>query len=158
MNLNATLIIEVVSFLILIGLLTKLLYRPLLNFLDERARGIKEAVEEADKNRNLAQAHLGEARKHLEQTREEALEIKEKAKVEAEEARVRLLDIAQTQAKELKEEMRQELTEEVEKVSKELKKKLGELSVMIAEKVLGREIKEKDQRKLIEETLKELER
>lgn len=158
MNLNMTLIIEVLSFLILIGLLTKLLYRPMLNFLDERAKRIKEAVESAEKNRKLAQINLEEALRHLEQAKEEALEIKKKAKAEAEEARAKLLDIAQTQARELREKMRQELAEEENRVTKELRRKLGELSVMIAEKVLAREIKDRDQRGFIDETLKELEK
>jgi F-type H+-transporting ATPase subunit b len=158
MNLNATLIVEVLSFLILVGLLTKLLYRPLLSFLDERAQRIKEAIEEAEKNRNLAQAHLDSALREINKAKEEALEIKKKAKIESEEARKRLLDTAQTQARELREKMRQELTEEENRLTKELRRKLGELSIMIAEKLLAREIKDKDQKKLIDETLKELER
>ena len=54
MNINATLIIQLVSFLILAGLLAKFFYRPLTEFLDKRAGQVQSVIEEAKNDQQQA--------------------------------------------------------------------------------------------------------
>ena len=55
MNLNATLIIQVISFLILVWLLVKILYRPFLSFLDKRSQKVHNMLQETRENQQRAE-------------------------------------------------------------------------------------------------------
>ncbi len=156
MNLNFTLILQVISFLILMAVLTRLLYRPLLNFLDRRAKSIRENIEEAGRERERAKEHLERSQAALRHAREEALRIKELSGKEASEQRRRALSEASKEADRMSTKAKEDLAREVQRARAELKKEALDISVLMAEKVLGKEIKKKDQARLIEEGIDEI--
>ena len=155
MNLNFTLILQVISFLILMAVLTRLLYRPLLNFLDRRAKSIRENIE-AGRERERATEHLERSQAALRHAREEALRIKELSGKEASEQRRRALSEASKEADRMSAKAKEDLAREVQRARAELKKEALDISVLMAEKVLGKEIKKKDQARLIEEGIDEI--
>jgi F-type H+-transporting ATPase subunit b len=156
MNLNATLIIEIASFLILMFLLVRLLYRPILKFLDERALSIKRLVEEAEKARDQAQQELLDAQRQLANARQGALQLRERAQIDVASQRRRILEEAQAQAKKIVEQAKQELVREARQAKAGLLKEIAEISLKIAHKVLSREVKKEDHEKLIEQLVEEI--
>ena len=70
MNLNFTLVLQILSFLALLSLLTKLLYRPLAKYLDERADNIRELTEGAERDRKKAESYFETSRKELRDAKE----------------------------------------------------------------------------------------
>lgn len=156
MNLNATLIIEVASFLVLLGLLVKFLYRPLLNILDKRAREVREITQKIQENLKLAEKERAEARRLLAESKEQALRIKERVSLDAERSRQQIIDQAKEESKRLLQAFEQEIASETKKAKEKLKDEAINLSLIIAEKILHRKFTSGDQKRLIEELTEEI--
>lgn len=84
-NLNMTLLIQAVNFLILITVLYKFLFTPLTQFLATRADGIKRSLEEAKAAREAAAQTQKEYEAQILATRREAAAMRESAIREVEE-------------------------------------------------------------------------
>lgn len=155
MNLNATLIIEVLSFLILLGVLIKFLFKPLLNIMDRRAASIEKTLKDAENFRNEANERSENAREALEKTRAEIIRMKESSRLQADEARRRIIEDAKKEALRIIEGSKREVDKEVMMARKSLGKEIAGFSIRIAEKLLKREIKDKEHEKLIDDSIKE---
>ncbi len=147
---------QLVILLLLLFLLAKFAWKPILNSLSEREEGIQNALDEADNARkemqNLQadnQRLLNEARAERDEMLKEAREMKNKmiedAKEEANEAASKLMAQAQAAIQ----------TEKKAAIS-DLKSQVANLSIEIAEKVVRDELSNKDkQEKLVESMLGE---
>ena len=82
-NLNYTLILTIINFLILVYVLKKLFWGPLTKFLDDRARGIEDSIRAAEVNREEAQRLIEQQEEALRQARTEAKEIVDRGIAEA---------------------------------------------------------------------------
>lgn len=158
MNLNLTLVIEIISFLLLLFLLTKLLYKPLLKVLDERSGRVKQWLDEARVNHEQAQTLVSQAKNELEKSKEEALKIKQDTKIESDKMRQCLLEEAKKEAQRLILGTREEVERKIALAKKELREEIADLSIEIATKILGREINENDHKRIIEEGIKQISR
>lgn len=156
MNLNATLIIEVLSFLILLGLLIKFLYRPVLNILDKRARQIQEANKEIQENLASTEKERARAEQILAESRSEALKIKEQVNLDAELIRQKIINQAKDKAARVLRASQQEIVNETQKAKEKIKAEVIDLSLKTAEQILRRNISHKDQKRLIKELTKEI--
>ena len=150
------LIAQIINFLILLLILYKFLYKPILHLLENRKEKIEKSLrdalkleEELTKTKEFKEQELGKAKREaqqiIEQTQKNAetlgQELKEKTKKEVEKLVI---------------EAKSRVAEEKEKMLTEVKKEATFLVVAAAEKVVGKIIDEKTQRKLIEETLEEV--
>ncbi len=156
MNLNATLIIEVLSFLILLLVLIKFLYRPVLDMLDKRAAAIREASEEIQQGLNSAKSEQARAEQILVESRRRALRIKEKAGLDAELARRQALSQTKEEVARMLHSGRQEINQEVRKAREKIKGEIIDLSFKQAEQILRRKFSPEDQKQMLEELTKEL--
>ena len=156
MNLNATLIFEVISFLILVAILAKYAYRPLLKFLDERSGQVKATLEEAEKKKIEAEKKLSLSQKELDWARGQALAIQESAKRQSEELGEKILGEAEKKASSLITQSRKDILQETQQAKINLRTFIAGVSVSIASKILKREINEKDDSRIIEEGIKDL--
>lgn len=144
------------SFAILLFILKKFAWKPILGAITEREEGIKDALASAEKAKiemqNLTADNeriLKEARAEREALLKEAREIKTKMIADAK-------DEAQTQAGKMIEQAKTAIESEKKAAMAELKNQVAELSVDIAEKVVRAELSNKDkQLKLVEDILKE---
>jgi F-type H+-transporting ATPase subunit b len=98
MNFNATLIIQVVSFLILFALLVKFLYRPFLDFMDKRSNKVKKWLDEAYDNREQAEERIKESERHLKEAKDQILKLRKQAEIQADEHRQGILKDAKEEA------------------------------------------------------------
>ena len=157
MNLNFTLVLEILSFLILLGLLVKFLYRPVTKYLDERAMEISEATKNAKKYEEKARFHAGASEKTLNEAKEESIKIRKEARRLADGERRRIIEEAKKEARFLMEKSVDEFGREKEELIKNLRKDVATISADIAGRILGREISEKDHERLIKDSIEELE-
>jgi F-type H+-transporting ATPase subunit b len=146
-----------VLFLALLFLLRKFAWRPILDSVNEREEGIRNALasaEEAKKEMQNLQANneqlIKEARAERDAMMKEAREIKEKmiadAKDEAKEVAAKLIQNAQAS-----------IEQEKQAALSELKSQVAELSIGIAETVVKKELSSKeDQLKLVEGILEDV--
>jgi F-type H+-transporting ATPase subunit b len=147
---------QTILFILLILLLKKFAWKPILNAVNEREEGIKNALAEADKARQEMQninadneRILKEARTERDGMLKEAREIKNNLIEEAKEE-------AKTQANKLIEQAKTSIQSEKLAAIADLKNQVAELSMNIAEKVVKDELSNKDkQLKLVEQMLKE---
>jgi F-type H+-transporting ATPase subunit b len=139
-NLDLTLVIQMVNFVVLLLILNRFLYKPVLNILDER----KGRIQESEKNvRELGEetARQWEAyEKQLQEARLSATAERERLKGEGLEAERKLLDEVRTEAARAVEEARGQLQTEMTKAKDALRAQADGLAVDIAQKILGRSL------------------
>ena len=151
----STLIAQIVSFLVLFGLLYFFAYKPILRMFDERSQRIKESVEQAAKVKEEATAAEEENRKKLEAAAKEGQEAIARAMRAGDEARQRAQQEAQVEAAGLVEKARQEIQRERDEVIGELRQEFADLAVAAAEKVIEKSLDKEAHRELIEKVLDE---
>jgi F-type H+-transporting ATPase subunit b len=135
-NLSFTLVVQMISFLILLYILNKVLYKPLLGFLDKRAEDIKRSMDEAKNSEEGAQEVLVQARKELEESRREANAIKEQAKEIGEGERKKIIDQARADAEHISAKAKKDIETELDQGREFLKQQAGTMAISIAEKVI----------------------
>lgn len=147
---------QMILFLLLLFLLKKFAWKPILDALNSREEGIKTALDEADKARqemvDLKSSNeqiLKEARIERDTLLKDARMIKDKMITEAK-------DEAKAQSNKIIEQAKQTIENEKLAAITELKNQVAELSIGIAEKIMKDELSNKDKQvKLIDKMLKE---
>jgi len=147
---------SLVMFLILLALLRKFAWGPLMNVMKEREDHISNEIDIAEKNRTDAERMTKEAQEELKNARQDAKSIVEDAKKAGKEQQQEIVEQARTEAERIKESARQDIENEKEKAIQALQDKVGSLSVQIASKVIEKELSEQDQEKLINEYIQEV--
>ena len=145
-----------ITFLVLLFILRKFAWKPILGAVSEREEGIKDALASAEKARqemeNLQADNeriLKEARAERETMLKEARELKAKMISDAKEE-------AQNQASKMIEQAQAAIDSEKKAAMAELKSHVAGLSIEIAEKVVRDELSNKDKQiKLVEDMLGE---
>ncbi len=146
-----TLIMQWLNFGILLFLLYKFLYKPLLSFLDKRAETIKATMEEAVNGKESALKLLEEYKEKIAGIEKEADKIFNDARKKALGEKERIIKSARDEAEKIIAGAKREINLESEKARAELKKEISSMVIMCASKVLEREVKLSDHEKLIEE-------
>ncbi|WP_299058997.1 F0F1 ATP synthase subunit B [uncultured Polaribacter sp.] len=148
---------QLIILIILIVLLGKFAWKPILNSLEERETGIEDALQAAENARKEMQnlnadneRLLKEARAERDAMMKEAREISDKliadAKEDAKEVTTKLIENAQAS-----------IQQEKQAALAEIKKSVAELSIGIAESVIKKELSnKKDQLDLVEGILKDV--
>lgn len=156
MNINLTLVIQMLVFAAFVWFTMKFVWPPLQKALDERQRKIAEGLSAAERGRReleLAQHRITDDIKHA---KIQAAEIIEKANFRAaqliEEAKEEARQQVEHQAKVASEH----LAQEVNRAKESLRKEIGRLAVAGAEKILMREIDEKRSSLLIDNLIEEI--
>ena len=144
----------IITFLILLGLLSKFAWKPLLNVLEKRENGIARSLEEAEKARIKLESLTSEGDEIIAKARSEAQAILSEGKKVSEQLKESTLlkakEVATANLKEAKEQIKLEK----EKAIAEIKGEVVGLSFSIAEKLVKKNLNEKDNKSLINESLK----
>jgi len=158
MNINFTLVLQIISFLILLGSLGKFLYRPLMKYLEERAKEANDILDSARQAEEKAKEYADRTQQALDAAKYEALKIKDETRRLADKERLDTISQAREEAHRLIEEAKKQVKKEEQDATKRVKTKIGDLSLEIAAKILGREISEVDHKQLIDNSIEEIER
>ena len=148
---------QIILFVALLLLLRKFAWKPILNALNDREDGIKNALAEADKARQEMlninadnERILNEARAERDGMLKEARDMKTNLIEEAK-------DEAKAQANKLVEQAKTTIENEKLAAIKDIKSQVANLSIDIAEKVVKEELSNKDkQLKLVDQLLGEI--
>ncbi|MBB6453959.1 F-type H+-transporting ATPase subunit b [Salirhabdus euzebyi] len=147
---------SLIIFVVLLALLKKFAWGPLMGIMIEREQHIANEIDTAEKNRSEAERLAKEAQEQIKATRQDAQEIIENAKQTAKSQEQSIITAARQEAERIKESARQEIEQEKDKAIQALQDQVASLSVRIASKVIEKELSEKDQEKLINEYIKEV--
>ena len=150
-----TTIVTLVTFVILLALLKKFAWGPLKEVMDKRERDINKDIDDAEQAKINAQKLEEENRKTLKETQDEVQRILDDAKVQARKQHEEIIHEANVRANGMIETAQSEINSEKERALADINNQVSELSVLIASKVLRKEISEQDQKALVEKYLKE---
>lgn len=150
------LLAQIVNFLLLLFILRKFLYTPVLRMLKKRRDTIAQSLKNAEEIEHRLQQIHAEREATLRQAHEEVTRILDKATLHAEALTREMHDKAQKDVDKLLERTKATLEQERIAMYADLKAKITSLVVLTFERVAGKVLTEKDQKELIERSVKEL--
>ena len=145
-----------VIFGVVVFILGKFAWGPILSGLTAREKFIRTALEEAQRDRAEAEARLKEYADKLNAARGEATAIVEEARRDADTVKRRLEEDANNEAAKIVERARREITLAKQTAVKELYSLSAKLTTEVAAKILRREITPQDHERLIRESIDRL--
>lgn len=146
----------VLTFLLLLFILKKLAWKPILSALDERENAIKESLEKAEKAKEEAQKMFAENQASIAKAEEEARKIVAESRAYAEKLKEQLLNDSKQQAQKLLEDAKKEIEQKKEETFNELKNQIAEIAVGAAEKIMMQNLDKNSQDKLVEKYIQEI--
>jgi F-type H+-transporting ATPase subunit b len=144
------------TFLLLLVVLSKFAWGPIVKMLDERERTIRDAIEQAKKERAEAERMLAEQKASLAAAQREAAALAQSSKQEVEALRADLTARARKEADDLVAAARKQIQEEKAKALGELRGQVADLAIDAARRLIQSSLDEKAQRALVEEYISQL--
>lgn len=148
---------QVVNFLVILVVLQKLLYKPILSMLEKRKKEIADGVAMTQKIREDEDKLKEKVEKALTKAREDALAIIEDAKKQGKEVEKEVVSEAQDQARSIIERAKGEATEHRKASEAKIRREAVDLAVIMAKRLLGSIMSAKEQHALIAKRTKDLE-
>ncbi|MEA5059680.1 MAG: F0F1 ATP synthase subunit B [Candidatus Pelethousia sp.] len=151
MQLNVSdIILHLVNIVVLYLLLRLLIYKPVRKFMDNRAARVQAQMDEATRINEEAHQKQAEYEQRLAAMEEEASNKMQEANRAASEAAAAITAQAQEEAKTILEQAQTEADQQRETIQRQVRPQIVDISVDIAEKLLGREVSREDNRALID--------
>jgi len=147
----------ILTFLVLLALLAKYAWKPLLEALDNRQQSIRKALDDAWKAKQQLEAIHAESAKLLAQARTEAAEIVSRSRSDADRFREEMKEKARAEGAALMRNAERSIELETTRAMQQIRQEAVDISVGIASKLLQRNISKEDNERLIEETFRQLE-
>lgn len=150
-----TIIFSIANFLILMGVLTKFLYRPFLDLLDKRKQSIKDAFDNADMTNRKADEKLEAYNKKIANVEAEGRDIIKNARVRADEQAQMIVDEAGKKAEDMIKQAQTQIERERQQALQEMRQQITELSMMAAVKIVEKELETTGQDRIIDEIIEQ---
>ena len=140
-----------VSFFILLILLKKVAFPPILQGMKKREETIKQQLDEAQKTKKEAETLLDDYKRQLADARSEAQKIINEGKGLGESMRKEIIQKAQEESNQIVKRAQEEIELQKHKALMELQEKIADLSIMAASKVISKTLNPEDHRRLVED-------
>lgn len=144
------------TFVILLLILKKMAWGPILQALEEREKKIKDSLEKADLTQKETEAAIAKNQEILESAKREAQAFLAKSRATAESTKEEILQRAHDEAVNMLEKAKREIASEREKAIEEIRNEAADLSISIASKLIGRSLSEDDHKNIIERSLQKM--
>ena len=135
-----TMLIQMVIFLALVFVLNILLYKPILSIIDRRKKQLEESESEIKLFNESVEKRVVEYEEKLKQAKVKATEAKKEIIQEGANQAKNIVDVVRNEIPVMARDFQQKMDKEVEKAKLILDSHSRELSVQIAQKVLGRPV------------------
>ena len=155
-NINSTMLWEVINFLVLLWLLKKYLYKPMTDMLDKRKNRIESDLEEAKQKKKEAEELKEKYENELKNAREKAQEIVEEAENRGKEKAEEIVKKAREDAERVKERNMEEIAQAKEEALDELRNEVASISLMTASKFLKEKLDEEKHKELVNNYIENL--
>jgi len=141
-------------FLLVVVILGKFAWGPVLALLQERERFIHKSLADAKRDREEAEARLREYAAKIQTARVEAGAIVEEARRDAERLREDLKQRARTEADTMIQNAERQISLQTQRAIQEIRREAVDLSVAIASKIIQRNLTKEDNQRLIDEAIR----
>jgi F-type H+-transporting ATPase subunit b len=147
----------ILTFLILVALLARFAWRPLLQALERRQATIAQSLEDAQRARQELERLQRESVQIMAQARAEAESMLARSRSDAEALREELKQKARTEAAGIVKNAERQIQLETARAVQQIRHEAVDLSVAIASKILRRQVTREDNEALIQDALKQVE-
>jgi F-type H+-transporting ATPase subunit b len=147
----------IATFLILLWLLAKFAWRPLLEALERRQETIRKSLDDAHQAKQDLERLNAESRKILTEARVQAEQILSQTRSDATRLRDELKQKAQAEAAGVMKNAERQIEMETARAVQQIRNEAVDISIAIASKLLDRNVSREDNERLIEETFKQIE-
>ena len=147
----------IVTFLVLVALLAKFAWRPLLKALEERQASIRQSLDDARQAKQELERLRVESAQILATARGEAEAIVSRTRADADRLREELKQKARAEAATIVKNAEQQIQLETSRALQQIRQEAVDLSLAVASKLLQRNVSKADNERLIEETFAQLE-
>jgi F-type H+-transporting ATPase subunit b len=143
-------------FLVTMWVLKKLAFPRIQAALDKRANAIRDNIEASERQRREADKLLAEYRARLQEAREQADDIVSRARKAGETAKTEATQEGRAKREELLAAARRDIEAETRRSLERIRKEVADLTVLTTEKVARKTLDSADHKRLIEESLQEV--
>jgi F-type H+-transporting ATPase subunit b len=153
---GAFLLAQIVNFFILLFLLKKFVFPPIVNMLDDRKKRIAEGLTAADAARREAEEERKQLMAQIEAERAEAQQRVAAASAQAERVKEDILAEARQEAEAIKTSAIEEAEAEKQRILAEAHKQIAELAMLATERIVRKGLDEKTQHEIIDDFLSQV--
>ena len=151
-----TILAQMLNFFILVWILARFAYKPLVSMMQERKERIAKDLADAEAARNEAEQFKADYAAQIANARQEAQQIVEKAHHQAKLSTAEEVAAARSQIETEKERARQDIAIERDRAMNSLRNEVVSLSVAMAGKVVAKDMNSETNTKLIEDAIRQL--
>jgi len=145
-----------VTFVILLIILKKFAWKPILTALEQRENAIRESLEKAEKAKEDAQKVLDQNQLNLSKAEEESKQIINQSRAYAEKLKEQIAQESKVQAKKMIEEASAEIERKKDAAFAELKNQIVEIAISAAEKLLRENLNKETQTRIVDKYIGEI--
>ncbi len=145
-----------ITFFIVMGILARKAWGPMIDALDKRQADIRTALDAADRARAESEQLETKYQEQLQASRKEGQKVLNDARAAAEKLRIELEEAARKKSADLVAKARDQIVVERDQALREIRATVVDLSLSIAGKVVERNLTTQDNRKLVEESLRQI--
>ena len=146
----------ILTFLVLLALLAKFAWRPLLQALEQRSETIRKSLDDAKQARVELERLNQESARILKEARGQAEAIISAGRADAERLREELRVTARGEAEGIVKNAERQIQLETARALQQIRHEAADLSVMIASKLIQRNLSKEDNQRLIEDALSQV--
>jgi F-type H+-transporting ATPase subunit b len=146
----------IITFLVLLSVMKKFAWKPILEMLEEREAKIRTALDEADRARVEAAEMLKQNEKNLSRAEEEYQKMIREGKALAEKLKEDIVAKAKQQAQQEVKLATEEIQRNVDAAKLQLRAEVADLAIKATEKILEETLDEKKQKQLIDSVMNQL--
>ena len=158
LDINGTLIAEIIAFLLMLGVLARWVYPPIVRAAEARQNQIKQQLEQAEKARQDAEARLNAAQEEITKARVQAGQIIEQANRAAERIQQEAQEKAREEARRIVEAASRDIDAERQRAIQAIRLQMADLVTEAVRRIVGESLDGERHRKLIEATIEQVEK
>jgi F-type H+-transporting ATPase subunit b len=155
-DINGTVIVEILTFLIMLAVLARYVYPQVVRLAEARQRAIADQLREAEEARADAEARIKEAQSSLDDARKTAQQVIDAANKSGDQLRQDLRQKAEEDARRISESARKQIESERDQAIRSIRAEVADLVVQATEKVIGEALDERRHMALIERSIEEV--
>ena len=157
-DLNATLVAQMLNFLILVVILRLVAYKPIVKMLKEREDKIANSLKQADDDAAAAQATLKDYQEQLASARVQAQNIMDKAEKLARDEHTAKIQETSQEIAQMKASAQQEIQREQARVAEKMRSEMVALSMAAAQKIVSKNMDTSENEAIINEFIEQLDK
>ncbi len=159
LDINPGLIIwTIITFILLVIVLGKFAWKPLLQALHSREQEIADSLKKAEEARKDSERMMNENKIAMEKASTETARLIAEGRAMAEQLKSDIVAKANESAKKMLEQAKDEITREKESAMSQLRSEVAELSILVAEKILDESLDGVKQKKMVDKVLQQLQK